>query len=207
MANTQYTDKNQKDNIHIVKPKKDLTGQVFGKLTVLRLSDQLGSRGNRLVPQWECQCECGCITYKATDTLTNPDISMCKDCAAEYAIIKVRDGAGYVEGTQISKIKNIKRESDNASGIRGVYYESKTGKYRARVSFQGKNYSFGSYSSIEEAAKARKAGEEELFGTFLNSLSNKPKDEKPSLDAQISSAASKAAKPSLASGHVKDLSL
>ena len=62
------------------KKSPDLTGKVFGRLTVIGRSDKRNPRGARTTPMWECRCECGNITYKATDTLTNPDESMCQDC-------------------------------------------------------------------------------------------------------------------------------
>ena len=71
----------------------DLTGQVFGKLTVVSRSDKRNSRGARTTPMWECECECGAITYKATDTLKNLDQSMCATCAAKFAAEKARESA------------------------------------------------------------------------------------------------------------------
>ena len=85
--------------------KGDLIGQRFGRLEVIGRSDKRGSRGARTVPLWECRCDCGAITYKATDTLTNPDLSMCNECAGKYAAAKMRENAGFVDGTQISRIK------------------------------------------------------------------------------------------------------
>lgn len=150
------------------KRSKDLTGQRFGKLTVLGRSDQYGPRGARKVRLWECRCDCGAITYKATDTLTNPDVSMCKDCAAEYSIKKAREKAGFVGGTQVSRIAVISETSDNISGYRGVYYDGKKGLYRARIKFQGKTYNLGTFSNLEDAVKARKLGEEKYFEAFLD---------------------------------------
>jgi len=149
---------------------KDLTGQHIGMLTVLERSDKYGPRGKRKTQLWKCQCDCGAITYKATDTLTNPDISMCADCAAKHNSAKARNNAGFLGGTQISRIQNISEASTNASGARGVYLDSKTGKYRARIKFQGKLYNLGSYTNLPDAVKARRQGEEEYFGKFLNSL-------------------------------------
>lgn len=68
--------------------KGNLVGRRFGKLEVIGRSDKRGSRGARTVPLWECRCECGNITYKATDTLTNPELSMCNDCVGKYAAKK-----------------------------------------------------------------------------------------------------------------------
>ncbi len=152
------------------KHKNDLTGQRIGKLTVIGRSDKYGSRGKRQMQLWECRCDCGAITYRATDTLTNPDISMCQDCAAEYAITKARANLGFEGGTQITKIKNRVETSENLSGIRGVYMDRKTGKYRARLKFQGKQYDLGSYALLEDAIKARRRGEEEIFDAFLSRI-------------------------------------
>lgn len=149
------------------KHKNDLTGRRIGKLTVLGRSDRYGSRGKRHPRLWECRCDCGAVTYKATDTLMNPDVSMCQHCAAEYAIACARANLGFEGGTQITKIKNRTETSENLSGIRGVYLDRKTGKYRARLKFRGKSYELGSYSKLEDAIKARKRGEEEIFDAFL----------------------------------------
>lgn len=149
------------------KHRNDLTGQKIGKLTILERSDRYGSRGKRQAQLWKCQCDCGAITYKATDTLTNPDISMCQECAAEYAITQARACLGFEAGTQISKIKNRPDDSDNLSGVRGVHLDCRTGKYRARLKFQGRIYNLGSYTCLEDAAKARRQGEEDIYDKFL----------------------------------------
>lgn len=149
------------------KHKNDLTGHRIGKLTVIGRSDKYGSRGKRQTKLWKCQCDCGAITYKATDTLTNPDISMCQDCAAEYAITRARANLSFEGGTQITKIKNRSEVSENLSGVRGVYIDRKSGKYRARLRFQGKLYNLGSYTLLEDAVKARRRAEEEIFDAFL----------------------------------------
>ena len=145
----------------------DLTGCHFGKLEVICRSDKRGSRGSRTVPLWECRCECGNITYKATDTLTNSDQSMCSECAGKYAASKMRDNAGFVDGTQISRIISDKLNVTNTSGARGVYFDKRTGKWRARLRFKGKFYNLGTYVSFDDAVKARKQAESEYYGEFL----------------------------------------
>ena len=150
--------------------KENLIGQHFGKLEVIGRSEKRAPRGSRTVPLWECRCECGNITYKATDTLTNPDLSMCSDCAGKYAASKMRANAGYVDGTQISRIKSDKLISSNTSGARGVYFDKNTGKWRARLRFKGKIYNFGTYSMFEDAVKARKAAEQLIYGEFLDQI-------------------------------------
>ncbi len=145
----------------------DITGETYGKLTVLGRSDRRGKRGQRTVMLWECRCECGAIIYKAKDTLTNPDLSMCAECAAKYASAKARASAGYIEGTQLSKIRDMTPSSANTSGHRGVYYESKFDRWRAEIKFQRKRYYLGTFKKFEDAVKARKVAEADLFESFL----------------------------------------
>lgn len=52
---------------------KDLTGQKFGKLTVLRMTQE---RRNRQVV-WECQCDCGNITYVVGQALRDGHTQSC----------------------------------------------------------------------------------------------------------------------------------
>ena len=150
--------------------KENLIGRRFGKLEVIGRSDKRGSRGARTVPLWECRCDCGNITYKATDTLTNPDLSMCNECAGKYATEKARAKAGFVDGTQISRITSNKLIATNTSGARGVYLERKTGKWRARLRFKGKTYNFGTYANFDDAVKARKEAEQLIYGEFLDQI-------------------------------------
>ena len=150
--------------------KEDLVGRRFGRLEVICRSNKRGSRGERTVPLWECRCDCGNITYKATDTLTNLDISMCNDCVGKYATEKMREKAGYVDGTQLSRIRSNKLIATNTSGCRGVYLDKKTGLWRARLKFKGKLMNFGSYKNFDDAVKARKIAEQEYFGEYLDAV-------------------------------------
>lgn len=150
--------------------KENLVGRRFGKLEVIGRSEKRGSRGARTVPLWECRCECGAICYKAIDTLTNPELGMCNDCVGKYATEKMREKAGFVDGTQISRIKSDKPIATNTSGVRGVYYDKKTKKWRARLKFKGKLMNFGTYENFDDAVKARKRAEEEYYGEFLQQM-------------------------------------
>ena len=153
----------------------DLTGRVFGRLTVLGRSDKRNSRGARTTPMWRCQCERGNITYKATDTLTNPDLSMCSKCAAIYAASKARESAGFIEGTQLSKIRDMTPSVANTSGYRGIYYESRFDLWRAEIRFQNKRYYLGVYKNKDDAIKARRKAEEDLYETFLERMESQVK--------------------------------
>lgn len=150
--------------------KGNLVGRRFGKLVIIGRSDKRGSRGARTVPLWECRCECGAICYKATDTLTNPEMSMYNECVSKYATAKMREKAGFVDGTQISRITSDKLIATNTSGARGVYLECKTGKWRTRLRFKGKTYNFGTYANFDDAVKARKEAEQLIYGEFLDQI-------------------------------------
>lgn len=148
---------------------KNLAEETFGLLTILEMSDKTIMKGKYPLHLWKCRCECGAIVYKHTGELHANKTNGCAECMKKHRMSKLKEGAGFFEGTELSKIRNIPTESHrNKSGVRGVYFEK--GKWRARLRFKGKNYNFGSYDTIEEAAKARKKGEQEIYGTYLASL-------------------------------------
>lgn len=160
------------------KKSPDLTGRIFGRLTVLGRSDKRNTRGERTTPLWECRCECGAITYKATDTLKNPQISMCRDCAGKHNAETARRSAGFVGGTQISKIRDMTPSVANTSGVRGVTFEKSSNRWRARLKFKGKTISLGSFSRFADAVSARRKAEKVYFGEFLEEKGLQFKDEK-----------------------------
>ena len=82
----------------------------------------------------------------------------------------MREKVGLVGGTQISRIRSDRLIASNTSGARGVYYNPKTGRWRARLRFQGKTYNLGTYRTLEEAVKARKNGEDKIYGRFLRQI-------------------------------------
>ena len=46
--------------------------------------------------------------------------------------------------------------SNNKIGVTGISINSKNGKYRAELIFQGKNHYLGEYNTLDEAKKVRK---------------------------------------------------
>ena len=152
--------------------KENLTGKRFGRLVVIGRADQRGSRGKRTVPLWECRCDCGNITYKATDVLTNPSINMCSECADKYTTDQMRENLRFFEGTQIGKLTVDIQASNNAAGVRGVYYDKKYNKYRVRIKVKYKLLNIGSYSTLEDAIKAREEAQKVYYGTILESYKN-----------------------------------
>ncbi|MHC1786426.1 MAG: hypothetical protein AB9880_05155 [Christensenellales bacterium] len=70
------------------------------------------------------------------------------------------------EGTCISYLQpGMKPHKSNKLGVRGVCMDGK--RYRATICLKGKQYLLGSFDTLEEAAAARKKGEEALYRPVL----------------------------------------
>ena len=100
----------------------NLVGQRFGKLIVILRSDNRGSRGARTVPLWECLCDCGNVTYKATDTLISRENTMCKACADRYATSKMNEKAGQM-GLKNSYFENTTGLDDTTTNHHSCAYD------------------------------------------------------------------------------------
>jgi len=132
----------------------DLTGKVFGKLTVIKRSNEKHKSGNRMYPVWECRCECGNTVYRMSKSLTNQKERMCITCLRNSNAETMTQSAGFVGGTQLPKIQDMKLTAANTSGTRGVYWHKKQNKWYVRLKFQGKLLYFGSFSDYDDAVKA-----------------------------------------------------
>lgn len=56
--------------------------------------------------------------------------------------------------------------STNTTGVKGVWFDRKTGKYRAQIRVKGERFSLGYFDTLEEAAAAVQHKREELMGEF-----------------------------------------
>jgi hypothetical protein len=61
---------------------------------------------------------------------------------------------------------NANVRSDNVSKVTGVYWRKDTSKWRAEITKDGVRKHLGLFETKEEAIKARKDAEAELFGEF-----------------------------------------
>ena len=148
----------------------DLAGQHIGALTVLGRSDKYAKRGKRRVRLWECRCDCGATTYKATDTLTAGVENSCAECAQKRNAACARDNAGFVAGTQLCKIRDLRPTAANTSGCRGVSFNKRTARWEAVIIFRQKRTRLGSYKWFEDAVEVRKKAEQRIFGEFLDTV-------------------------------------
>ncbi len=62
--------------------------------------------------------------------------------------------------SNIENGQNRNKHPRNTSGVSGVSFHKKTGKWQAKITFSGKTIYLGVYESIEEAAAARAFGKE-----------------------------------------------
>lgn len=69
--------------------------------------------------------------------------------------------------TMSENLANAKIRTDNTSGVRGVSLDSRNGHYVAHYYLGGKKQHIGSFKTLEEATKARRDKEIELYGEFV----------------------------------------
>ena len=140
----------------------DLTGQRFGRLTVLGPVVEKNGR----ISKWECLCDCGNRVTCYRENLQSRTTQSCGCLREEVRRDNMRKAIHFVAGTCIEGIAKQKTCSNNTTGHRGVY-RRKNNKWRASIGFQGKVYNLGTFSSYEEAVQARLEAESRMYVPFL----------------------------------------
>lgn len=136
----------------------DITGQRFHRLTALfRVRSKVG-RGGSVI--WHCRCDCGNEVDVAYNDLVYSNLQSC-GCKKKEHNDKMPTLQTHVDGTSIEILQGTKIPVNNTTGVRGVYLVK--GKYLAKIVFQKKQYTLGTYDHIEDAAQARKEAEKLLF--------------------------------------------
>ena len=139
-------------------PIKDFIGRRFGMLTVLSYEGK-----HEGMHRWRCRCDCGQETVVGQTLLQSGKTRSC-GCLQKSTYI---DNLKLIDGTSVTILESLKkRKSTSSSGITGVYRDKKSGKWIAQITFKGKKYHLGTFDKIEEAAEARKQGEE-MHDEFL----------------------------------------
>jgi len=141
---------------------KDLTGQVFGKLTAIRRLEE-SNISHRL---WLCQCECGNLTKVPINFLTKGHTKSCGCARRETGKWKPEKHPEYFEETNVIRIAREKPLISNTSGFRGVH-QHEDGKWIARIGFQNKRMYLGIFKTFEEAVKARLEAEDVYYKPIL----------------------------------------
>jgi hypothetical protein len=141
---------------HAMSHVKNTVGQRFGKLVVL---EEL--TGGKV----KCRCDCGNIKTINKAHLLHGDITSC-GCDQKEMAKKNREPFLYC-GTDINKIKASNATSRSKSGVRGVCWDDRKGKWRANIGFKGQKFDLGYYDNIDDAIAARKAAEEKYYAPLI----------------------------------------
>ena len=139
--------------------KLDLTGQRYGKLTVLGPAENIGTR-----TAWHCRCDCGGETVAKTYHLRSGHVTSC-GCVPRVT---------YVDGTCVEMLQANSPRKNNTSGVPGVDRRPDKGTWRATICFKGKRHYLGTYAKWEDAVKARKEAEDRLIAPFLAQFGDPP---------------------------------
>lgn len=136
---------------------KDITGQTIGNLTALyRIpGNQNGSS------MWHCRCElCGGEVDYSYNTIRFTDVQSC-GCQKKRHDAALPKLLTHTNGTSIDHLRSKKIPSSNTTGAKGVYRKGE--KFFAKLVFQQKQYQIGTFSSFQDAVKAREEAEHRVF--------------------------------------------
>ncbi len=142
-------------------PPQDILGKQFGSLTVIAYD---GKRAGSHF--WRCRCACGKETVIRQNNLLLGHTQSC-GCLQKTVYI---DNLKLIDGTSVTLLEAARRQrliSTNTSGCTGVYRNRKSGKWVAQITFKGKTYYLGSFAKIEDAVKARRLAEEQMYDGLL----------------------------------------
>lgn len=146
--------------------RKDLTGNVYGELTVLGYSH---NDPDTRSPLWLCRCSCRVEKAIHGYALEHGHYKSCgcKRDEKRDAGVKKHLEQDSVDGTRKSAL-TAKLHSGNKSGRKGVTWMASRGKWRAYIGVKGKQISLGYFNEKEDAIAARKAGEEKYHKPYLD---------------------------------------
>lgn len=148
---------------------KDITGERFGKLTVLRPTGR--KQGTNIV--WLCQCDCGKQTELSTSSLKASYRVSCGCYAREHLKQVSEMGLTYLRENELKDQTSLcrltaKTPNTNTSGRKGVFFDRNKRRWVAHICIQKKRIHLGYFNKFEDAVKAREKAEEELFEPILN---------------------------------------
>lgn len=148
----------------------DLTGQKFGRLTVL-------SRDPAQHDYWICECECGNRKSIVMASLRNGNTRSCgcihgeivaeigKRTVAKNVAKQIAVNQAYHTNFQVIANENLPK--NNRSGHKGVCWDKRRQMWEANIQVHGKKKFLGRYYDIADAIKARETAEEEYFKPLI----------------------------------------
>lgn len=161
----------------------DLSGQRFGRLTVLRRTDR--HMGHSVI--WECLCDCGNTAYVASTHLRKGYTKSCGCLSSEvhqdsFRPAREKRELDYIDGTDVRGLMQSPRRN-NTSGAVGVSYDRSVRLWKAEIRFQKHRYYLGSSREKEVAVAIRKEAEKRIHGKFLEWYYQEFPERKPEKEA------------------------
>lgn len=144
----------------------DLTGQTFGKLTVI----ERAGRTKNDNATWHCKCECGGQTVAMGTSLKRGETVSCGCVKTIPAARKALYEDMTVDGISIPLVTK-KVRNDSQTGIKGVNKRVRNGETRYEVyvydpATKKRKYT-GSSTDLEKAIKIRQEAEEKYLLPLL----------------------------------------
>lgn len=93
---------------------QNLTGEKYGKLTVLKMSEERYPAGNRMQIQWDCQCECGNTISVTTNSWNSRAYYSC-GCWKSHQ--KDYTGETYEKLTIVERLTERYKNKDGATQV------------------------------------------------------------------------------------------
>lgn len=148
----------------------DLTGQRFGRLTVIERSDKKSVNGNA---RWICQCDCGKTVDVDSQNLRMGTTRSCGCFRSEKLkklVVHNDKFNEYKSNTDSLKDDNgvffssLRKSKRNHTGVIGVSFDNNSQRYVARLRYHGKYVLNKSCETLSEACQLRKAAELKYWG-------------------------------------------
>lgn len=150
---------------HRVPRVNKLAGQRFGRLRVIRPSEQRSTNGNM---KWLCKCDCGNAVIVDVQALKSGTTKSCGCLRQELNRLKfARNPAMLAHQSNAESLKNsdgvyissLKRSVRNRSGVVGVSYDNHSGYWIARLRYQGRYVLNTTCQTKREAVELRQKAE------------------------------------------------
>ncbi|MCI1985361.1 MAG: alcohol dehydrogenase [Lactobacillus sp.] len=153
--------------------RKDLTGQKFGRLTVV---NYVGAAKNGNA-RWLCKCDCGNETVVDGYRLRKGTTISCGCYRREYmrkaimenpkTVAQMGQKSQFVhsEGVNLSAVTKLR--SSNRSGVIGVSFDKQSAKWNSRLYLKGKLVLNKQFVNFEDAVNARHEAEKEYLTPIL----------------------------------------
>lgn len=144
-------------------------GKRFGRLTPIKRLDKDGAIW------FICKCDCGntCeVNIECLRTGTTKSCGCIKSEVSRESMDKIKHlgvkalSDNKVDGTSLLALKQ-KTSKNSKTGVKGVCM-TKDGRYRAYISIRRKHIGLGIFDTLEEAAEARRKGEEKYFKPIID---------------------------------------